>query len=79
MTVKWVLFTKRTNEPKLTWLRVRLLERGIPTRIHGASFHAPILEVPEPLQDAANAFLAAPYDGRPSLDDIPDDDPLFGD
>lgn len=77
MSVRWVLFCKRTEDPKLAWLERALAARGIRSRRRGHSWHAPILEVPATQLDAADAFLAAPFDGRPSLDDIPDDDPLF--
>lgn len=67
---KWVRFTKRTNDPKLTWLEHRLAEAGIPSKRDGYSWHAPILAVPESKFDAAWAILTP-------VDDIEDDDPLF--
>ena len=72
-------FTKRTNDPKLAWIERTLAARGIPSRRNGASFHAPILEVPAEHLDAAHAFLAEPFDGEDgkTVDDIDDDDPTF--
>lgn len=67
----WVVFTRRTDDPKLAWLERRLAEMGILSRRNGESFHAPILEVPEDQLDAARIFL------NRKLDDIPDDDPRF--
>jgi hypothetical protein len=66
----WVMFTKRTEDPKLAWLERRLDEAGIPHRRHGSSWHAPILQVPEYALDAAWEILD-PYD------DVEDDDDLF--
>ncbi len=68
---KWVRFTKRTDDPKLSWLEARLLEAGIPYRRNGQSFHAPILEVPEELLDKAWTLLPQ------QIDELPDDDPMF--
>lgn len=68
--VRWVRFTKRTNDPKLAWLERRLDEKGIKHRRNGRSFHAPILEVHESQHDAAWEIL------RP-VDDIEDDDPRW--
>jgi hypothetical protein len=66
----WVLFTKRTEDPKLAWLERRLAEAGIPSRRDGYSFHAPILKVPEQCLDKAWAILEP-------VDDIPDADPQW--
>lgn len=68
--MKWVRFTKRTDDPKLAWLERRLRAAGIPSRRNGYSFHAPILEVPKDKLDAAWEIL------RP-VDDVDDDDPMF--
>ena len=65
---KFVMFTKRTEEPKLGWLEERLDEAGIPHRRNGSSFHAPILEVEE-------EHLSAAWEILTPVDDIPDDDP----
>lgn len=77
----WVRFTKRTDDPKLAWVERRLAERGIPSRRVGHSFHAPILEVPQDREVAAWALLAEPFDEAdgPTVDDMPDDDPVFSD
>jgi hypothetical protein len=66
----WEQFTKRTNEPKLSWLEGQLTAHGIPHRRNGESFHAPILEVPPDHLPAAWAILTP-------VDDVPDDDPRF--
>jgi hypothetical protein len=60
----WTLFTKRTDDPKLAWLERRLDDAGIRHRRNGASFHAPILEVPRASLDAAWAILD-PVDDEP--------------
>ena len=76
----WTRLTKRTNDPKLAWLEKELLQRGIPSRRNGSSFHAPILEVPEDKHDLAWAFLGENLpDGRliDDVDDDDDDDPVF--
>ena len=73
----WVMFTKRTESPKLGWLEEQLDELGIPHRRNGRSFHAPIMEVPEEHLEAAGNFLQSRMpDGR-ILDEIDDDDPMF--
>lgn len=69
-TMKWVRFTKRTEDPKLRWLERQLTVAGIRHRRNGHSFHAPVLEVPEHQLEAAWAIL------RP-VDDVDDDDERF--
>lgn len=66
----WVLFTKRTNDPKLKWIEEELAKLGIESRRNGESWHAPILEVQLKDLPAAERMLAP-------IDDIPDDDPRF--
>ena len=74
----WVRFTKRTCDPKLAWIERKLRERGVESRRHGESWHAPILEVQEKDLDAACAFLEEPFDESGVLvDDVEDDDPVF--
>lgn len=68
--MKFQQFTKRTNDPKLSWLENRLSEAGIEHRRNGKSFHAPILEV-----DASKIDEA--WDILTPVDDIPDDDKSF--
>ena len=65
-----VVFTRRTNDPKLGWLERRLVASGIASQRDGKSFHAPILEVPEECLNAAWVILD-------EVDDVPDDDPMF--
>ena len=74
--MKFVMFTKRTDDPKLRYIERLLDERGIAHRRNGHSFHAPILEVDETRHDDAWALLGLDIDGR-RLDDIEDDDPMF--
>lgn len=59
------------EDPKLAWLETQLSLAHIPSRRHGESWHAPILQVPARHLDAAWAILD-------SADDVPDDDPMFG-
>jgi len=68
--MEWVQFTKRTNAPKLTWLVLELRRLGIPCRLNGASFHAPLLQVLERDRDRAWSILNP-------VDDIPDEDLCF--
>ena len=68
--VKWIEFTRRTEDPKLAWLQCRLKLAGIPSRRKGFSFHAPLLEVREQDLDAAWAILTP-------VDNIRDDAPRF--
>jgi len=68
--MKYVTFTRRTEDPKLAHLERLLADAGIPSRRAGRSFHAPILEVPEDQLDAAWRILDP-------IDDTPDDDPQF--
>jgi hypothetical protein len=67
---KWVTFTRRTEDPKLSWLETQLDRTGIEHRRNGASWHAPILEVFEADLEKAWAILT-PVDG------IHDDDERF--
>lgn len=41
----WVILTKRTNEPKLSWITKLLKLAGIQSKRRGESAHAPILVV----------------------------------
>jgi hypothetical protein len=66
----WVMFTKRTEDPKLAWLERQLAEAGIPSRRNGTSFHGPILEVHPADLDRAWEILTP-------VDDLEDDDPRF--
>jgi hypothetical protein len=67
---QWAVFTRRTNQPKLNWLMLRLREFEIPHREHGHSFHAPVLWVRKGDIERAWAILNP-------VDDVPDDDPMF--
>lgn len=68
--MKWVTFTRRTEDPKLSWLESQLSSAGILNRRKGHSFHAPILEVPSDELEHAWEILTP-------VDDIPDDDPRW--
>lgn len=74
--MKWVTFCRRTDDPKLSAIESMLDARGIAHRRNGHSFHAPILEVPDEHAGAAWDLLGLDVDGR-TLDDIPDDDPIW--
>jgi hypothetical protein len=67
---EWVQLTKRTEDPKLSWLEDQLKDNGIEFRRHGESFHAPILQVKKADYDKAMEILEP-------IDDIPDDDPKY--
>lgn len=81
MAADWKTLTRRTDDPKLSWLEDRLKAHGIPSRRNGHSFHAPILEVPAEHTEAAWTILDAVVemdDGTTiPLDDIPDDHAMF--
>ena len=62
-----VLFTKRTNDPKLNWIERQLTSVNILWQRKGYSFHAPILYVEKNRIDDAWKILDP-------IDDIPDDD-----
>ncbi len=85
---KWVLFTKRTNEPKLSYLEARLDQAEIKHKREGKSFHAPCLYIEEQGQDRAWAILSEKWTrhgsamghnprAKTELDEIRDDDPRF--
>jgi hypothetical protein len=79
---QWVIFCKRTEDPKLAYIEWMLEGEGIDTRRNGHSFHAPILEVRDTQQDRAWELLKRPFDGErnnQTLDDMEDDDPVFED
>lgn len=67
---KWVVFTRRTNEPKLRWIQRQLFGRGIVWRHNGDSAHAPIIEVLKSDLEKAWEFLDP-------VDNIADDDPRW--
>ena len=62
-----VMFTKRTEFPKLGYLIHLLNEAGIPSALHGDSFHAPLLWVAKDRINEAEKILT------PRLDNAPDD------
>lgn len=70
MSAEWTMFTRRTEDPKLSWLERQLDKAEIPHRRNGESFHAPILEVPFNKLEAAWRILEP-------VDDVPDDDPRW--
>jgi hypothetical protein len=73
-----VVFTKRTNFPKLGYIIHLLNEEGIPSALYGESFHAPILRVAKGQEDAAWRILMANFpQAAKALDDVEDDDPYF--
>jgi hypothetical protein len=76
METNWVLFCKRTEDPKLAWIEHQLDLKGIPHRRNGDSFHAPILEVPEDREEDAEEILTRRI-GRYTVDDIRDDHPRW--
>jgi hypothetical protein len=74
----WTQITKRTNDPKLTHFEKLLADNGIPSRRHGESFHAPILQVTKDKHEKAYGLLSSDVFGDGSnYDEIPDDDPVF--
>lgn len=82
----WVSLLRRTNEPKLSYMRHRLTQAGIPNVRRGKSWWAPIIQIPESYQSEAYSILDERWSekrfgfdpkGGTSLDDIPDDDPRF--
>jgi hypothetical protein len=66
----WKLFTKRTNEPKLSWIINECREQGIRIEQVGESYHAPITYVHPDDEDAAWKILTP-------IDNVPDDDEFF--
>lgn len=66
----YVLFTKRTNNPKLAWLITQCKQQGIRIKRERKSFHAPVTLVHKEDEDRAWKILSP-------LDDVPDDDPMF--
>jgi hypothetical protein len=74
--ITYVLFTKRTDDPKLRWLELRLDIKRIAHRRNGHSFHAPILEVDARCLDEAWAILNERR-GRYRVDDISDRSPRW--
>ena len=68
--MKWAIFTRRTNDPKLAWLENELTKAGIPHRRNGESWHAPILAIDESRENEA-------WDILNPVDNIEDDDIQF--
>jgi hypothetical protein len=80
----WARFTRRTDEPKLSWIEMRLDQEGIEHRRNGHSFHAPILEVQADRIADAWAIIEAPIGeihiftpGVITIDDLPDTHTFF--
>tara|TARA_Y100000310_G_scaffold341050_1_gene438919 strand:- start:1231 stop:1569 length:339 start_codon:yes stop_codon:yes gene_type:complete len=63
--MNWQTLTKRTNDPKLSYVERELNRRGIPHRRKGESFHAPILEVPDHFFELAWDKIICPIDNVP--------------
>lgn len=61
---EWVRFTKRTNDPKLSWLLRKCQEKGLRVKVEGESRHAPISWVHRDDYYAAAGILA-PVDSSP--------------
>lgn len=74
--IKYTMFTKRTNYPKLGYIIFKLKEKGIACRLFGESWHAPILEVDRSKMGEAWQLLGEKH-GRYQLDDVRDDHPKF--
>jgi hypothetical protein len=67
---EWISFTRRTNNPKLQWLRDKCEESGLRVVQNGSSWHAPCTYVHRDDYDAAWAILSP-------VDSICDDAPRF--
>jgi len=76
-TITWVMFTKRTEDPKLGWIEQRLDTLGIPHRRNGSSAHAPILEVAGDREAEAWTVLDQRLRNGRRIDDVRDDHPMF--
>ncbi len=78
-TVKeWVLFCKRTEDPKLAWIERELDKLGIAHRRNGESRDAPILQVDAAKEVEAHSILMRRV-GRYTIDDIRDNHPRWED
>ncbi len=71
-SVEWVTLTRRTEDPKLSWIEQYLTVLCIPHRRHGSSLHAPILQVEAAHYNEAWAIVEI-------WDDYADDNPIFTD
>lgn len=67
---EWLRFTKRTDDPKLSWLEWTCRNRNLRVVRHGASWHAPITYVHRDDYDKAWKILSP-------VDDVRDDHPRF--
>lgn len=79
LDARTVVFTKRTERPKLGYLIHLLNEAGIPSIEAGNSWHGPLLRVAKEDEERAWALLSTKMTprSRKTLDDIEDDDPRF--
>lgn len=66
----YVLFTKRTNDPKLSYVLKKCREKGLRVKKSGKSFHAPCSWVHVEDEEKAWEILSP-------IDDIDDNDPMF--
>lgn len=70
-TINWKAITRRTDDPKLAWIERRLDEHNIPhMRSQVASWHAPILLVPEDRATQAGDLIWR-------IDHVDDQDPRW--
>ena len=70
MVREWEQFTKRTNNPKLSWVLSKCKSAGLRVLLDGKSFHAPISYVHR--DDYKKA-----WDILGPIDNTPDDSPKF--
>lgn len=61
LKTEYVLFTKRTNQPKLGWLIKKCKKAGLRVRIDGSSFHAPCSWV-HPADESSAWEILGPVD-----------------
>lgn len=67
---EWLQFTKRTEDPKLSWVLAKCEAAGLRTFIEGASWHAPVSYVHRDDYEAAWGILGP-------IDNIRDNAPRF--
>ena len=70
MVPEWEQFTKRTNNPKLSWVLSKCKAAGLRVLLDGKSFHAPISYVHRDDYSKAWEILGP-------IDNTPDDSPEF--
>jgi hypothetical protein len=82
--IDWITLTRKTKDPKLSFIEGQLTALEIPHRRHGSSWNGPVLQIPRERLVEAWDFLNSPvgtmyFGENPDItwDDLSDDNEIF--